>query len=537
MLMNTFYSYKKYSALTRYLFAIGIFLIALELRFIILPVEYGFAFLTFYPAMVTCFYIYGTGAGILMALLSAIAVYYFFTPPFFSFTHKLNGDIAIISFFMSAVLIGFIIRRLHFYSEQLQISYQECRGILEDQTEIVCRFKSDGTMLYVNMAYCRIFGMPREKIIGSKWHPVVFPEDIDYVENQVKTLTVQNPIVIIENRIFVADGSVRWGQFVNRAFFDKRGNILEIQAVGRDITERKQLEQEHDQLVHEQQLMLDNDLIGILKTTKDRQIIWANKAMYRLFGYEENEFIGKSTQFLYLCESDYQNLGNNAYTRISSGSIYRTELEMRKKGGSKIWINLNGMLLTENGSELLWMMADITDTKLRQKEIEHIAYHDTLTGLPNRILFSDRLNQSLARAKRAENMLAVCYLDLDGFKPVNDKFGHSSGDKLLVEIADRLLSSIREEDTAARLGGDEFALILNDLETIEDYHAVLQRVIDSINRPIALDESGQVKVGASIGMTFYPHDSSDPDILLRHADQAMYRAKQLGRNQVFIFEP
>jgi diguanylate cyclase (GGDEF)-like protein len=183
------------------------------------------------------------------------------------------------------------------------------------------------------------------------------------------------------------------------------------------------------------------------------------------------------------------------------------------------------------------MLADITQLKKHEDEVERIAYHDILTGLPNRLLVSDRLNQALAQAERSKRMLAVCYLDLDGFKPINDQFGHETGDKVLIEIAHRMQASVRTNDSVGRLGGDEFVLLLTNLVNAEEYQVVLQRVIDAINKPLALDETTEVKVTASIGITLFPSDSSEPDILLRHADQAMYQAKQSGRNRVCLFTP
>ena len=159
-----------------------------------------------------------------------------------------------------------------------------------------------------------------------------------------------------------------------------------------------------------------------------------------------------------------------------------------------------------------------------------------MTGLPNRLLVSDRLNQALAQAERAEQSLVVCYLDLDGFKPVNDSFGHAAGDKLLIEIARRLQASVRANDTVGRLGGDEFVLLLTGLENVEEYQAALERVVEAIRQPVSLDETYEATVTSSIGIALFPQDASSPDTLLRYADQAMYAAKQNGRNRCHFFD-
>ena len=147
------------------------------------------------------------------------------------------------------------------------------------------------------------------------------------------------------------------------------------------------------------------------------------------------------------------------------------------------------------------------------------------------------MRQALARSKRQKTMVAVCYLDLDGFKPVNDLHGHKTGDLLLMQVAQRLLLSVRHQDTVARLGGDEFALLLCDLLDPPEWQGVVQRVLQAVKEPYRLDDGRLVMVSASIGITVYPEDSSDPDMLLRHADQAMYQAKHMGRDRVVSFQP
>jgi len=153
------------------------------------------------------------------------------------------------------------------------------------------------------------------------------------------------------------------------------------------------------------------------------------------------------------------------------------------------------------------------------------------------MLVEDRLNQALTQAQRGNQLLVVCYLDLDGFKPVNDRFGHVAGDKLLIEVARRMQATVRAHDSVGRLGGDEFVLLLTNLENAGEYQLILQRVIKEIMQPIEIDDASMVTVGVSIGVTLYPADGEDSDILLRHADQAMYQAKRSGRNRVCLFTP
>ena len=195
-------------------------------------------------------------------------------------------------------------------------------------------------------------------------------------------------------------------------------------------------------------------------------------------------------------------------------------------------------LLDKDGSVKgnIGLATDVTERTEHEKALEHMAHYDTLTGVPNRVLLADRLSQALARAKRDKGLMAVCYIDLDGFKPVNDSFGHDAGDRVLVEISRRIKDAVREDDTVARLGGDEFVVLLVGLQAPEECAGSLHRLLQSINQPIAL-KGAVLTISASIGVALYPEDEQDADTLLRHADQAMYVAKQSGRNRFHFFDP
>ncbi|MEI7994433.1 MAG: EAL domain-containing protein, partial [Methylococcaceae bacterium] len=313
-----------------------------------------------------------------------------------------------------------------------------------------------------------------------------------------------------------------------------KNEIIGLLGIYEDITEHKREKDKLEELSREQQAMLDNELVGIVRSRNGR-IVWNNKAMELIFGYGPGELDGQSDRILHPDDAASQAHYKNACSILDSHGSYRAQVEMVRKDGEKIWIDINGAQLSGTNDEFLWLLADVTPIKKYQDEVEQIAFHDILTGLPNRLLVSDRLKQALAQAERAEQSLAVCYLDLDGFKPVNDSFGHEAGDKLLIEIARRLQTSVRANDTVGRLGGDEFVLLLTNLENTHEVYEVLQRVMEAIAQPVVIDETHEVNVTASIGIALFPQDSNDPDTLLRHADQAMYVAKESGKNRYFLF--
>lgn len=183
----------------------------------------------------------------------------------------------------------------------------------------------------------------------------------------------------------------------------------------------------------------------------------------------------------------------------------------------------------------LTLLTDITERKQAEKKLERIAFYDSLTNLPNRVLLADRLRQAIVQSQRRNRLLAVVYMDLDGFKAVNDAHDHDAGDKLLVALSLRMKEALREGDTLARIGGDEFIAIMVDLENIEDSEIVLERLLNAAASPITLGDI-VVQVSTSIGVTLYPHDDADAEQLIRHADHAMYVAKQAGKNRYHFFE-
>lgn len=206
--------------------------------------------------------------------------------------------------------------------------------------------------------------------------------------------------------------------------------------------------------------------------------------------------------------------------------------------GQEVWVQADIMPdITESGKTVGFyaIFRDITDEIVSKQQLDYLAHHDALTGLPNRVLLSDRMSQALVRAQRHKEMVAVCYLDLDGFKPVNDIYGHEMGDKVLIETSQRLQACLRAGDTVARLGGDEFVFLLCAVHEAQEITMILSRVLDSISAPIDLGEQF-VSVSGSVGIAVYPDDGEDADNLLRHADQAMFSAKREGKNRFARFD-
>jgi diguanylate cyclase (GGDEF)-like protein/PAS domain S-box-containing protein len=307
-----------------------------------------------------------------------------------------------------------------------------------------------------------------------------------------------------------------------------------VYAIWRDISERKQTE--HKLRLTAQ--VFENVLEGILVTDLKGTIIDVNPAFSELTGYPREEVLGKNASLL---KSEQQNpkIYKDMWAQLMTNKHWRGEIWNRKKNGDVFAELLTISAITDSKdkvSHYVGIFSDITDKKKHQLELEKIAHFDPLTGVPNRVLLADRLHQALAHHQRTGKTLAICYLDLDSFKPINDTLGHEAGDILLKKISQRLIDAVRSDDTVARIGGDEFVLLMGDFDDTNEYELLLHRLINSIAEPCQI-MGKNVQVTASIGVTFYPSDSADADLLLRHADQAMYIAKTSGKSRYHIFDP
>ncbi|WP_211166173.1 EAL domain-containing protein, partial [Azoarcus sp. TTM-91] len=274
---------------------------------------------------------------------------------------------------------------------------------------------------------------------------------------------------------------------------------------------------------------------GVVVTDASCRIVEINRAFVETSGYAREELIGRTPHLLRSGWHDsafYEDM----WSEIGSTGMWRGEIINRRRNGQLVSELVAISAVRDSSGRISHYVAtysDLSMIKEYQQRLEHLAYHDPLTQLPNRQLFSDRMEQALAQARRHGTMLAVCYLDLDGFKPINDRHGHHAGDEVLQEISTRLKANLRGGDTVARLGGDEFALLLSDITSADELETVLGRLLEVISHPVAGLEGSPLS--ASIGVSLFPDDGEDADTLLRHADQAMYRAKEGGRNAWRLF--
>ncbi|MET3516241.1 diguanylate cyclase (GGDEF)-like protein/PAS domain S-box-containing protein [Pseudacidovorax sp. 1753] len=295
------------------------------------------------------------------------------------------------------------------------------------------------------------------------------------------------------------------------------------------------------QLAAEQRLKLhatafENAYDGITLTDARGNIVDVNPAFCRITGYSRAEVIGRNPSMMQSGRHD-RAFYTAMWKRILETGNWNGEIWNRNKYG-EVYPELLSISAIRDGhgqvSNFVAVFADIRHLKAQEKQLARMAYYDALTGLPNRVLLADRLQHAVARARGRATVLAVCYMDLDNFKPVNDGHGHAAGDLALVQVARHLQAAVQPDDTVARTGGDEFVLLFERSDT-EGCHRMLQQVVDAITLPLQVGGGSHTLTG-SIGVTFFPQDEVEPEALLRHADQAMYRAKQAGGGRFHVFD-
>jgi len=373
----------------------------------------------------------------------------------------------------------------------------------------------------VNEAAVHHYGYSKDAFLRMTIEDIRPPEDLDQLRIALAALRDRNEPRVFRHR--KRNGQVFDAEVISFEFLSSGRRSRLVIAV--DVTERRGAEKRLRESEERYRLLFERNLAGVYRSTIDGRMLDGNDAIARMFGYRNREeFLAQPAYALYSSREDRNRL--MAQVR-EHGALSNVEVQMRRRDGTPVWVIENMTLL--DGDILEGTIVDITDRKTAQEQMEYQAYHDALTGLPNRLLFRDRIEIALAHSKRHRTAAAVMFLDLDQFKLVNDSLGHTVGDALLQEVATRLVLSIRADDTVARMGGDEFTVLLTDIKETGSAAIVAQKLLDAISQPMVI-EGHELYVTTSIGIARSPEDGSDAETLLKRADGAMYRAKEAGRN-------
>ncbi len=420
--------------------------------------------------------------------------------------------------------------------EALRESERRFRHLLEQVPSIsVQGYDAERRVIFWNAASERLYGYRADEAMGCRLEALIIPPPMRGEVQAAVTawLAGGDAIPAGELQLLRKDGRPVpvFSSHVMQRGADGRP---EMYCIDIDLSELKQAE---DRL-RLAASVFTHAWEGIIITDPQGTVVEVNEAFSRITGYAREEAIGRNPRFLRSDRHDAAFFGA-MWQALTEHGFWHGELWNRRKDGSLYLEQLTISAVRDNGQRILHyvgLFADITAQKAHEAELEYLAHHDGLTELPNRSLLHDRLQHAMAQAARRRQHLAVAYIDLDGFKSINDRHGHETGDQLLRVLARQMKTELREGDTIARLGGDEFVAVLVDLPQRIDFAPYLDRLLEVLSHP--LEAGGQtLQVSASIGVTLYPQaDSVDADQLLRQADLAMYQAKLAGKNRYHLFD-
>ena len=417
---------------------------------------------------------------------------------------------------------------------QTQAELKKVTTAIEQSPASVVITDLDAIIQYVNPRFTEVTGYSAAEAIGK--NPRILQsgqtssDTYPQLWNQVTSGNIWKGELINKRK----NGEVYWEDCQISPVKNAAGVITSYVAVKTDITERK---------AAQEKILLAASVFasareGIAITTLDGTFIDVNDAFTRITGYSRDEALGKHSRMLnsgLQSKEFYQTL----WEQLSTKGHWYGEIWNRRKGG-EVYAEMLTISTVHNeqgtAQHYVALFSDITALKEHQKELDHIAHYDVLTGLPNRVLLADRLRQGMTQSVRRGQQLAVIFLDLDGFKVINDTHGHEAGDLLLMTVAKRMKHALRDGDTLARIGGDEFVAVLMDMDDASTSMPLLNRLLEAAAQPVQL-LSVALKVSASLGVTFYPQTFDiDAEQLLRQADQAMYQAKLAGKNRFHLFD-
>jgi diguanylate cyclase (GGDEF)-like protein/PAS domain S-box-containing protein len=443
----------------------------------------------------------------------------------------------------------------------------EYQAIL-DNASVGIVFTRNRTFQHCNEQFAQMFGWTVADLIGQ---PTItlYPSQEAFAELS----RIATPILSSGQRLDVEvqmkrrDGSLFWCRLLANAIDPNdhgKGTIF----ICEDISARKKAEEANKHLLLEYRAILDNATLGITFTRK-RAFLHCNARFSEMFGWSSSELAGQSARLVYPSDDAFSKLSQEVSAALASGARFETELQMQRRDGSVFWCRMLAKAIDPNDRSQgsIFIIDDISERRAAQdalirardelelhvqertaelaeanmrlqleiqerrqaeEQVRHLANHDPLTDLPNRRLLEDRLAQAIASARRNAGQVAVLFIDLDRFKPINDTHGHRTGDLMLQAISRRLRGLLREVDTVARVGGDEFVVVLPEMHSRDAAGETAQRILDAMVIPYAI-EGLQLSVTPSMGIALYPSDAMDVGELIDRADDAMYAAKEAGR--------
>ena len=422
-------------------------------------------------------------------------------------------------------------------TSELEQERAQLRTLVESSPDLIWLKNEEGVYLTCNQKAALMLGKTPQEVIGKTDADLMDQNIADQLRKDDLRAIQSGQLVSVEEWMPATDGTPRLLETVKLPIRGSAGNFIGVLGVARDITERRSNERA---LANQASMLKEMSGLAHIGAWEFDPVTgdgtWTEEVALI---HEVDTTASTNMSFgmsFYIGESR-KAIEQAVDAAITSGAPYDLELEMVTAKGNRKWVRTICHPLIEEGKviRIRGTIQDITERKRVEAQVEHLAFHDQLTRLPNRRLFRDRLEQDMKRVIRDKSSLALLFIDLDRFKEVNDTLGHDKGDILLVEAARRIRQHVRDSDTIARLGGDEFAIILPDYGETSNIDRVVREVLQALEMPFDLGDRNVGHISGSIGIALYPHEAESIDDLLRHADQAMYAAKSSGANRFSYF--
>jgi len=399
---------------------------------------------------------------------------------------------------------------------------------------------SRGTIMWVNHAFTTMTGYSREEALGKNPRLLKSGEQAEGYYAKLWSTISSGKIwqgEVVNRR---KDGTIYTEEMtitpVTQGFGD--GGETQFVAIMQDISERKRAEQALQQAEEKYRAIFEDAVVGIFQNTPDGRPLSVNRALAEMHGYDSPEqLLAEVSNVALQLFVDPNRMEELRQVLAEKGVVRGAEVEIYRRDRAKKWVLVNLRAVRDTGGNVVLhegTIEDITDRKLAEQQVQFLAYYDALTGLPNRTLLQDRLAKALAGARRRKEKVAVLFLDLDRFKVINDSLGHSLGDLLLQEVAERLRKGARELDTVARLGGDEFLIVLTSVKEVSDAAVAAERIVKGMTDGFVV-EGHPLSISCSLGISVFPEHGTNSETLIKNADAAMYCAKESGRNTFRFF--
>jgi len=394
----------------------------------------------------------------------------------------------------------------------------------------IARVALDGTWIEVNQRLCDIVGYSEEELLGRTFQNITHPDDLDTdLELARQVLARERDTYSMEKRYFRKSGDIVWVCLTVSLVCDERDEPKYFIAIIEDISKRKQAELSHRESEERLSLLIKHAPAALAMFDRNMRYMVVSRRWIDDYRLDEKEILGRSHYDIF---PDLPAAWKEVHRRGLAGEVISAEEERFERPDGSVqwlhWVVRPWHTSDNNVGGIVIFAEDITDRKLAHERLKHMAHHDPLTGLPNRRLLNQRLNQSIRHAARHRVHLAVIFVDIDHFKHINDGLGHATGDQVLKEVGRRLRQEVRNEDSVARISGDEFVVLLEAISNSEHIIPIVEKLMHCFDRPVSTGDR-EIRVTASMGICMYPEDGDDAPTLLRNADAAMYSAKSEGR--------